>query len=116
MESTTGPKTPFLKHLRQILVDGIRRIDSGECDEGSAMAMIGRYNAESKGFVDDKSTVNYDEAMRITGIKSRNTFKALCEVNHINQVKINNMNVGFLRSQIEDLAYRLRENNRKGTK
>ena len=65
--------------------------------------MISRFNAESKGFVDKHSTVNYDKAMRILGIKNRNEFKKLCDENCIGQVKINNQPCGFLRTEIESL-------------
>ena len=106
-----GPKSPFLKELRKILVDGVRRIDDDECSEAAALSMVSRYNAESKGYYDKHSLVNYDEAMRITGIKSRNRFKDLCDLNHIEQVRLNNMNVGFLRAEIEDLGYRLKNEN-----
>ena len=74
--------------------------------------MISRFNAESKGFFDKKSFVNYDKAMRIMGIRNRNEFKAVCDANNITQRTINNQKVGFLRSEIESLAERLR-NERK---
>lgn len=83
-------------------------IDNDECNEAQAYSMLGRFNAEQKGFYDENSFVNYDEAMRITGIKNRNKFSGLCKLNCIEQKKINNMSVGFLRSEIEDLAQRIR--------
>ena len=86
-------------------------IENDECNEAHAYSMLSRFNAESKGYVDDKSTVNYDEAMRTTGIKSRNQLNAICKAHGIEQVKINNQSVGFMRSEIEDLAYHLRKEN-----
>ena len=77
--------------------------------------MIARFNAESKGSFDKKSFVNYDKAMRMTGIRQRNKFKELCEMHHIEMNYINNQPVGFLRTEIEDLKDKLREENKKKT-
>ena len=105
-------KSPFLRQLWNILADGMRRIENGDdCSEASAMAMVSRFNSESKGYYDNNSLVNYDEAMRMLGIKNRNKFKDTCRLHCIEQVKLNNMNVGFKRSEIEDLAHRLRKEN-----
>lgn len=106
------PKSPILQELKRIFTDGIKRIDNNECDESQVYGMMSRFNAESKGFFDKNSFVNYDKAMRITGIKSRNKFKETCNEHHIEQKVINNQKVGFLKSDIENLAKRLK-NSRK---
>lgn len=102
---------PVLKYLRSLLAHAIEMIDNDECSEADAISMVSRFNAESKGFYDEKSLVNYDEAMRILGIKTRNTFKSICNNHHIEQVKINNMSIGFKRSEIEVLARMLEKEN-----
>lgn len=97
-------KSPLLQELRRILADGIRRIDEGDdCSEAQAYGILSRFNAESKGFVDNRSTVNYDEAMRMLNMRNRNDFKALCDAHGVKQVRINNQAVGFLVSEIESL-------------
>lgn len=83
-------------------------IDNNQCSEAEAAAMLSRFNSESQGFYDADSLVNYDKAMRILGVKNRNTFKQICDKNHIEQKKLNNQSVGFLRSEIEDLRNRIR--------
>ena len=75
--------------------------------------MMARFNAESKGFFDKKSFVNYDKAMRIVGIKQRTRFKEMCDIYNIEQKTINNQKVGFLRTDIEDLKDKLREENKR---
>lgn len=113
MECPEKVKSPILRQLWHILADGMRRIEDGDdCNEASAMAMMSRYNAECKGFIDNNSTVNYDEAMRTTGIKSRNQLNAICKAHRIEQVKIKNHSVGFLKTEIEDLAQQLRNENK----
>lgn len=106
-------KSPILQEIRRILADGVKRIDNDECDEAKAYGMTARFNAESKGFFDKKSFVNYDKAMRIVGIKQRTRFKEMCDIYNIEQKTINNQKVGFLRSEIEDLKDKLREENKR---
>ena len=101
-------KKPFLQQLRKILADGIQRIDNDECDETKAVQMIARFNVESDKYYGKNRFVNYDKAMRITGIKSRGSFKQLCDENGIEQKKIGNHKIGFLREEIEGLAEKIR--------
>lgn len=114
MESTK-PKSPILQELKRILTDGVKRIDDNECDEEQVYRMMSRFNAESKGFFDKQSFVNYDKAMRIVGIKQRNTFKEACDRHHIEQKVINNQKVGFLREEIEGLRDKLKDENKRKT-
>ena len=107
------PKSPILQELKRIFTDGIKRIDNNECDESQVYGMMSRFNAESKGFFDKNSFVNYDKAMRMTGIRQRNKFKETCNEHHIEMNYVNNQPVGFLRTEIEDLAKRLREDGMK---
>ena len=107
------PKSPILQEIRRILADGIRRIDNDECNESYAYGMMSRFNAESKGFFDKKSFVNYDKAMRIVGIKQRTKFKETCDIYHVEQKTINNQKVGFLRTEIENMRDKIREENKK---
>ena len=112
-EKKNKPKSPILQEIRRILTDGIKRIDNDECDETKAYGMLSRFNAESKGFYDKNSFVNYDRAMRMTGIRQRNKLKETCNEHHIEMNYVNNQPVGFLRTEIEDLAKRLREEGMK---
>jgi hypothetical protein len=104
-------KPPILKYLRSLFVHAIEMIDNDQCSEADAMSMISRFNAESKGFYDKTSLLNYDEAMEKLGIRNRNKFKDICRLHCIEQVKLNNMSVGFKRTEIEDLAYQLGKEN-----
>ena len=109
-------KKPFLQQLRKILSEGIQRIDNDECSEESALGMVARFNIESDTHYDKKRFVNYDEAMRMIGIRSRGMFKKMCDENGIRQHSVGNIKVGFLRNEIEDLARQAREENRNSTK
>lgn len=105
---------PFLQELRKILADGVKRIDNDECSEAYAKGMLNGFNAESKGYYNNDSFVNYDKAMRITGIKSREKLRDVCTENKIKQKTINNQKVGFLRYEIEYLASILRGKKKNG--
>lgn len=102
-------KSPIIKQLIHILKDALRRAENDECSEAEVYAMLNRFNAESKGYIDKDSTMNYDEAMGKLGVKNRNQLKALCDLHGIKQVKIKNQPVGFKKSEIEDLAYRIKK-------
>lgn len=112
-EKNNKPKSPILQEIRRILTDGIKRIDNDECDEAKAYGMLSRFNAESKGFYDKNSFVNYDRAMRMTGIRQRNKLKEICDKHHVGMNYVNNQPVGFLRTDIEDLVQILREEGKK---
>lgn len=100
---------PFLKQIYTILDFGKQLIEEDKCSEEEAYKMLSKFNAESKGFFDKHSFVNYDKAMRMTGIRQRNKLKEMCDKHHIEMNYVNNQPVGFLRTEIEDLAKRLRE-------
>ena len=104
---------PFLKQIYTILDFGKQLIEEDKCSEDEACKMLSRFNAESKGFFDKKSFVNYDKAMRIVGIKQRTKFKETCDIYHVEQKTINNQKVGFLRTEIEDMRDKIREENKK---
>ena len=99
-------KSPILKHARQTFVDWINRIDNDECSEGEVSYMMGRLNAESKGYHNDDTYVNYDEAQRILH-SSRIRPKRLLASNGIEQQTVSNMKVGFLKSEVVALSWRL---------
>jgi len=108
--------SPILTELRRILAGGIHRIDNDECSETYAMGLVSKFNAESKGYYNKDSLVNYDKAMRITGIKNRNKFLELCKKHNIEQKTLNNQSVGFLKCEIEQLATILRKQREDGSK
>lgn len=97
-------KSPILAYARKVLQDAIDRIDNDECNEEVVSAMLEKTNAESKGYFQKGSFVNYDEAMRMLNIGNRVTLKQYMDRNRVKMQKVNNMPVGFLRSEVEALA------------
>ena len=109
-------KKPFLQQLRRILSDGIQRIDNDECDESSALKMVSMFNVESDKYYGNKKFVNYDKAMRIIGIRSRGTFKQLCDEHGIREQSIGSHKIGFLRTEIDELSEKLMNDKKKASK
>ena len=109
------PKSPIIQELIIILKDALHRAENDKCDEKDVIRMVAKFNAESKGFFDKNSFVNYDKAMRMTGIRQRNKFKEMCDKHHIEMNYVNNQPVGFLRTEIEGLKDKLRDENKKKT-
>lgn len=105
---TRKKKSPVIKYATTIVKDTLKRLKNDECDEADVAYMISRLNAESKGYHNENSYVNGDEAARIMHMADRNRCRALLASHGICQNKINNQKVGYLRSEVEDLAYRLR--------
>ena len=97
-----------MMYARKVLQDAIDRIDRDECSELAVSSMLEAVNAESMGRYNNESFVNYDEAMKILGIGNRGKMKMLLNANGIKTQKISNMRVGFLRSEVQGLANRLR--------
>lgn len=99
--------TPMKKQLFYVLKDGMKRLLSDDCTDEEVAHIVGKINAESRGYYNESSFVNYDEAMRILKVKSRETLKDLLDKHKIKQQKIKNTKVGFLRSEVEKLAAKL---------
>lgn len=98
-------KSPILMYAKRVLQDIIDRIDNEEddCSEEMVMQAINKLNAESKGYFNRGSFVNYDEAGRILGIGNRTTLKATLDSHGVKMQRVNNQRVGFLRSEVEGL-------------
>jgi hypothetical protein len=100
-EKDMANRSPILIYARKVLQDAIDRIDRDECNPEEVAHMIEQTNAESKGYFSRESFVNYDEAMRILGIRNRVTLKATLDRYGVKMQKVNNQRVGFLRSEVE---------------
>lgn len=100
----TKEKSPMMKAAIQYVKDILRRMENDECSDEQIGHALGHVNAENKGYFTEESFVNYDKAMRILHIGNRVTLKAFLDRHGVKMQKINNVRVGFLRSEIEALA------------
>lgn len=109
-------KSPILAYAKRMLQDAIDRIDNDECSEEAVEYMVRRTNAETNGYYNNQSFVNYDEAMRILNIGNRLTLQQRLKRNGIAMQRLKNKPVGFLRSEVEGLAQRGEMTRKKGIK
>lgn len=102
-------ENPTLKMFRDMLMHYINKLDNGECNEDDINYIIEHTYASANGYYNDESFLNYDQAMKILGIKSRNAFKELMDLHGIKSHKINNMSVGFPKEKILALSVKLKK-------
>lgn len=97
-----------MKLVRDTLARWIEQIDNDECSEDYVASVVKKMDLESQGGYDEHSFVTYDEGMRIIGTRSRQKFLQTMRRNGCKPRKINNRTVGYLRSEVEAIAFRLR--------
>ena len=115
---------PIIK-MALMLLDNIRQqLINGECDEADIQDAMTKFHPEKNGYFKQEDFVTADAAMKILHLGSnRVKFFELTKEYGIENHKISNQNVGFLRKDIERLAFILqdevkerekKENKRKG--
>lgn len=103
MEKTDDKLTMVKKIALQLLESIKERIINNECSDDDLLTSMSKLDAKSNGYVNPKEMLTYDKAMNMLGIRNRNTFSTLCKKHNIKNVKINNMSVGFHKSDIDKL-------------
>ena len=94
-----------------MLLDNIRQqLINGECDEADIQDAMTKFHPEQNGYFKQEDFVTADKAMKILHLGSnRVKFFELTKEYGIENHKISNQNVGFLRKDIERLAFILHE-------
>ena len=88
----------MLDNIRQQLIDG-------ECDEADIQDAMTKFHPEQNGYFKQEDFVTADKAMKILHLgNNRVKFFELAKEYGIENHKISNQNVGFLRKDIERLA------------
>ena len=89
----------MLDNIRQQLIDG-------ECDEADIQDAMTKFHPEKNGYFKQEDFVTADKAMKILHLGcNRVKFFELTKEYGIENHKISNQNVGFLRKDIERLAF-----------
>lgn len=97
------------KYIISLLEDIIKDIKNNECSEEELIDSLAKFNPETKGYIKEEDYVNADKAMRILKLGyNRNKFFSLMKKHGIINHKVNNMNIGFKRKEIEELATTLK--------
>ena len=100
------------------LLDAVRHILDGDCDESAITDTMATLNNNSQGRYADEDLVNYEEAAKILGISTTNRMKLklLLDMNNIQQVTLHNQKVGFKRTEIMALRSKLYDKRKKKRK
>lgn len=103
------------RYIIHVLLDCIDNIINGKCDEEELVSTMSTLNNNANGRYCKDDLLNYDKAGEILGFGSTNRvgLKRLLDKNNIKEVVINNMKVGFRRSEVMALRNRLNDEIRK---
>lgn len=94
-----------LKRVALSLIDKLKEQVISDCDEAEVLNAMAQFNPENNGYFKQEDFVTADKAMKILHLgTNRNKFFQLTKEYGIDNHKISNQNVGFLRKDIEQLA------------
>lgn len=94
-----------LKRVALSLLDKLKEQVISDCDEAEVLSAMAKFNPENNGYFKQEDFVTADKAMKILHLgTNRNKFFQLTKEYGIENHKISNQNVGFLRKDIEQLA------------
>lgn len=104
-----------IRYVIHILLDCIDNIINGKCDEDEIISTVSTLNNNASGRYCKDDLLNYDKAGEILGFGSTNRvgLKRLLDKHNIKEVVINNMKVGFRRSEVMALRDKLNDEIRK---
>lgn len=99
-----------IKRAALAILDKLKEQVLNDCDEQEIVNTMAKFNPESNGYFKQDDFVTADKAMRMLHLgQNRNKFFELTKEYGIENHKISNQNVGFLRKDIERLSELLSE-------
>lgn len=106
MQETLSP----IKRAALAILDKLKEQVLNDCDEQEIVNTMAKFNPETNGYFKQDDFVTADKAMRMLHLgQNRNKFFELTKEYGIENHKISNQNVGFLRKDIERLSELLSE-------
>lgn len=99
-----------IKRAALAILDKLKEQVLNDCDEQEIVKTMAKFNPETNGYFKQEDFVTADKAMRMLHLgQNRNKFFELTKEYGIENHKISNQNVGFLRKDIERLSELLSE-------
>lgn len=94
--------SPVMKSAVTYMMDAIKAVIYGKCDEDVMINTMGTLNQNAQGRYNDEDLLNYDKAGKELGFGTTNRvgLKRFLDKNKIKQVLINNIRCGFSKAQI----------------
>lgn len=94
-----------IKRAAIALIDRLKEQVLNDCDEQEIVSTMAKFNPENNGYFKQDDFVTADKAMRMLHLgQNRNKFFELTREYGIENHKISNQNIGFLRKDIERLS------------
>jgi hypothetical protein len=94
-----------IKRTALALIDTVRTKIMTDCSEEEIVKSMAKFHPETNGYFKQDDFVTADKAMRMLHLgQNRNKFFQLTKEYGIENHKISNQNVGFLRKDIEQLC------------
>ena len=110
-------ETKSIKRAMLALIDKLKEHVMEDCDDDDIAFALAKFSPQRYGYVKEDEYINYEKAQAILCISNNRTkLNELCKMYGIKNHKINNMPVGFKRSEIERLAVILEEKRKKDGK
>lgn len=94
-----------IKRAALVLLDRLKEQVISGCDETEIVSTMAKFNPENNGYFKQDDFVTADKAMKILHLgQNRSKFFQLTKEYGIENHKISNQNIGFLRKDIDRLA------------
>lgn len=93
-----------MKEAIRFVKDILHRMENDECNDEQLGYVLGRVNAENKGYFKEDSFMNYDKAMRELNIGTRKELVKVLKRHGVKMQKIGNTKVGFLTTEVQAVA------------
>ena len=94
-----------IKRMALALLDKLKEQVINGCDEAEIVSTMAKFNPENNGYFKQDDFVTADKAMKILHLgQNRSRFFQLTKEYGIENHKISNQNIGFLRKDIDRLA------------
>ena len=94
-----------IKRMALALLDKLKEQVITDCDESEVVSTMAKFSPENKGYFKQDDFITADKAMKILHLgQNRSRFFQLTKEYGIENHKISNQNIGFLRKDIDRLA------------
>jgi hypothetical protein len=94
-----------IKRMALALLDKLKEQVITDCDESEVVSTMAKFSPENNGYFKQDDFVTADKAMKILHLgQNRSRFFQLTKEYGIENHKISNQNIGFLRKDIDRLA------------
>lgn len=109
--------SPIKRTLFDTLLDKIFVLFNEDCSDNDIYITVNSLSNVNTEYINPNDYISYDKAMEILNFgKNRIAFSNLMKIKGIKNKKVNNVHIGFPKSEIFDLASEIKEKRKKKEK